>query len=61
LFCFKLKLLIHIIFQTFVVLNSNRVIYRFSEEKSLFLFGRENKIRQFFIKVLINKYPFANK
>ncbi|XP_076802545.1 sodium channel protein type 4 subunit alpha-like [Clavelina lepadiformis] len=43
--------------KTFLVLNRDRVIYRFSEEKSLFLFGRSSKVRKTFVNILINKYP----
>uniref|UniRef100_H2YKN6 Sodium channel protein n=1 Tax=Ciona savignyi TaxID=51511 RepID=H2YKN6_CIOSA len=32
--------------KTFLVLNENRLIFRFSKEKSLFLFGKDSKIRQ---------------
>ncbi|XP_078490533.1 sodium channel protein type 4 subunit alpha-like [Ciona intestinalis] len=44
--------------KTFLVLNENRLIFRFSEEKSLYLFGRESSFRRHFINVLVNKYPF---
>nr|XP_018669384.1 sodium channel protein type 4 subunit alpha B-like isoform X2 [Ciona intestinalis] len=42
--------------KTFLVLNENRLIFRFSEEKSLYLFGRESRFRRHFINILVNKW-----
>lgn len=47
-----------LVFQTFLVLNKNNMIFRFSKKKSLFFFDQKSKIRLMFIKLLIHPYPF---
>uniref|UniRef100_H2Y2S0 Sodium channel protein n=1 Tax=Ciona intestinalis TaxID=7719 RepID=H2Y2S0_CIOIN len=46
--------------KTFLVLNENRLIFRFSEEKSLYLFGRESRFRRHFINILLTCVTWFN-
>lgn len=45
--------------QTFMVLNKKRTIYRFSAKRALFILGPFNSIRSLAIRISVHSYPFV--
>lgn len=53
--CFYLSL-----FQTFIVLNKGKAIFRFSATSALYIFSPFHPIRRIAIKILVHSYPYTN-
>ena len=52
-----LLIIVQIVLQTYVILNENYVIYRFSATRSLFCFGPLSFVRKCANRILIHPYP----
>lgn len=51
------------VFQTFLIVATRlgrQYVFRFSKEKSLYLFGPLNALRKAIIILITNQYPFIN-
>lgn len=48
------------LFQTFVVLNKGKAIFRFSATSALYILTPLNPVRKIAIKILVHSYPFAS-
>lgn len=51
-------LILYFLFQTFVVLNKGKTIFRFSATPALYILSPFHPVRRAAIKILVHSYPF---
>lgn len=52
-------LIFYFFFQTFIVLNKGKTIFRFSATPALYILSPFHPVRRAAIKILVHSYPFC--